>query len=79
MKSWAYAALAAATISSSLAPGFAEFDVLADGPAEQEYVLSDIRNMLAERSARRLGNVLFVDNDLAEFGVIEAQDQVEYR
>ena len=61
MKSCACAALAAATISASVASELAERDVVADRAAEQEHVLPDIGDLLAQRAARHVGDVLAVD------------------
>ena len=57
---------------------FSEFDVFADRAAEQKRVLPDIGDVLAQRAARHLGDILLIDDDLAALGVIEAQDQVEH-
>ena len=56
----------------------AEGDVFANGAAEQKHVLPDIGDVLAQRMARHLGNVLAVDDDAAALGIVEAQDQIEH-
>ena len=46
----------------------AERDVVADRAVEQEHVLPDIGDLLAQRVARHLRDVLPVDHDAAAFG-----------
>src|SRR5665213_1907995 len=57
---------------------FSESDVLAHGTAEQKDVLSDIGDVLSQRPARHLSDVLPVDFDAALIGVIKAQDEIEH-
>src|SRR5262249_31021198 len=57
----------------------AKLNVFANGAAEEEDVLSNIRGLLSDGSTRPLGDVLPVDRDPAKLGVIETQDEVEYR
>ena len=47
--------------------GLAEGDVVADRAAEQKHVLPDIGDLLAQRVARHVGDVLAVDRDRAAF------------
>ena len=79
MKSCAQAAFAAATISSSLAPGLAERDVGADGVAEQIDVLPDIGGLVPQRVARHGRDRLAVDQDVAVGHLVEPQQQRQHR
>ncbi len=59
--------------------GFAEFDVFANRATEQEHILPDIGDVLAQRLTRTQSHILVVDENLAALCVIETQDQIEYR
>src|SRR5262249_57959416 len=56
----------------------AERDVFADRTAEQPDVLAHIGDLPAERTTRRRGNVVPVDDDASALPVIESQDQAEH-
>ncbi len=57
--------------------GAADRDVVAHGAAEQEYVLADKGDLVAQRAARDRRDILSVDRDGAAADFVEAQDQVE--
>src|SRR5262249_54856744 len=56
----------------------AEFDVFPNRATEQEHILSDICDVLAQRLTRTQGHILIVDEDLAALCVIETQEQIKY-
>src|SRR5262245_33654531 len=56
----------------------AKCDVFPNRATEQEHILSDICDVLAQRVTRTQGYILIVDEDFAALCVIETQEQVEY-
>ena len=65
MNSCAWAAWAAATISSSLASGPAKGDVLADRGGKEGRLLQDDADLVAQRAERHAADVVAVDRDPA--------------
>jgi hypothetical protein len=57
----------------------AEADILADGVVEEDDLLADKGDSVAERSDVDLGDVLAVDEDSAAGRVVESEDQGHQR
>jgi len=51
---------------------FRELEILADGAVEEERLLRDIGEVLAQRGLRERGNVDAVDGDLPGSGFVKA-------
>ena len=71
--------LVAALTSSRSGVGAAEGDVLADGVGEEEGLLRDEADVVAESATREVADGLTVDEDGSGSGVVEARDQADER
>ena len=79
MKSWTFAALAAATMSSTLAPSTRVGDVLGDAGGEEQRLLQHDRELGAQVGEPVVAQVDAVEQDPALRGVVEAGEQADER
>ena len=78
MKSWALARLRGVNaFRCSLASGPSIADVFGDGAVKQRLSCVTIRDMAAKALLGDPRNVLAVDQNLAEFQIVEAQQQAD--
>ena len=79
MKSCAFAAFAAATISCHRRVEPAVADVLGHGSREEQRLLLDEADLVAERAQREPADVDPVDQDTSCLRVVEAHDEADQR